>query len=119
MATQKYRDDSHRLLAQARAELDAGELRQASEKGWGAAALIIKAIAEQRGDWEHSRHRHFATAAARLRSEMGNRDIVRFFLSAESLHINFYEDHWPPSVISESLDDVERLLDLLDPLVRE
>ena len=65
MATQKYRDDSHRLLAQARAELDAGELRQASEKGWGAAALIIKAIAEQRGDWEHSRHRHFATAAAR------------------------------------------------------
>ena len=119
MTTQKYRNDSWGLFAQARKELDDGDLRQASEKGWGATALMLKAIAEQRGgDWEHSRHRHFAIAAARLRSEMGNRDIVRFFQSAESLHVNFYEDHWPPAVISESLDDVERLLDLLDPLVR-
>ena len=120
MATQKYRDDSWVLFFQARAELDAGDLRQASEKGWGAAALMIKAVAEKRGgDWEHSRHRHFSRAASRLRSELGNHDVVRFFQVAESLHINFYEDQWDPEVISASLDDVERLLDLLDPLSQE
>ena len=119
MTTQKYRNDSWSLFAQARKELDDGDLRQASEKGWGAAALMLKAIAEQRGgDWEHSRHRHFAIAAARLRSELGNRDVMRLFNVAESLHGNYYEDHFPPAVVSESLDDVERFLELLDPLVR-
>lgn len=118
MTTRKYRDDSRALLAHARRELVGGDLRQASEKGWGAAALMIKAVAEQRGgDWEHSRHRHFANAAGRLRSELGNRDVVRLFNVAESLHVNFYEDQWAPSDISDALDDVERFLDLLDPLV--
>ena len=117
MATQKYRENSWVLFFQARAELEAGDLRQASEKGWGAAALMIKAVAEQRGgDWEHSRHRHFAKAAGRLRSELGNRDVVRLFNVAESLHGNFYEDQWDPSHISEALDDVEQFLDLLEPL---
>ena len=119
MATQKYRDASRHRLAQARTKLDDGDLRQASEKGWGAAALMIKAVAEQRGgDWEHSRHRHFSRAASRLRSELGNREVTRLFNVAESLHGNFYEDQLQHSDISESLDDVARFLDLLEPLVR-
>ena len=119
MTTQKYRDDSRGLLAQARTELDAGDLRQASEKGWGAAALMIKAIAEGRGnDWEIFRHRHFSRAASRLRSELGNRDVTRLFNVAESLHGNFYEDQLRPEDVSESLDDVERLLDLLEPIAQ-
>ena len=117
MATQKYRNDSRRLMTQARTELAQGDLRQASEKGWGAAALMLKAIAEAR-DWDHDRHRHFAGAAGRLRSEMGNRDIVRFFNVAESLHGNYYEDQMAAGDIAESLDDVERLLDLIEPLAR-
>ena len=36
MTTVTYLAASRSLLAQARAELDAGDLRQASEKGWGA-----------------------------------------------------------------------------------
>ena len=51
MTTRKYRDDSRSLLAQARDELARGDVRQASEKGWGAAAQILKAVAEQRG-WD-------------------------------------------------------------------
>ena len=117
MATQKYRENSRALLAQARAELASGDMRQASEKGWGATALMLKAIAEQR-EWDHERHRHFANAAGRLRSEMGNRDIVRFFQVAESLHVNCYEDQMRPADIAESLNDVDRLLDLLEPLAQ-
>ena len=117
MATQKYRNDSRGLMVQARAELAQGDLRQASEKGWGAAALMLKAIAEAR-EWDHDRHRHFAIAAGRLRSEMGNGNIVRFFQVAESLHGNFYEDQWTSEDIAQSLDDVDRLLDLLEPLAQ-
>ena len=49
MTTEKYREASRHLLAQAHGELYAGDVRQASEKGWGAAAQVVKAIAEQRG----------------------------------------------------------------------
>ena len=115
MATQKYHDDSRALLAQARFELAEGDVRQASEKGWGAVALMLKAIAEQR-DWEHGKHRQLSRVASRLRSETGNRDVFRYFQVADSLHGNFYEDIMPARDIAEALDDVEQLLDLLEPL---
>ena len=76
MATRKYHDDSRVMLAQARFELAEGDARQASEKGWGAVALMLKAIAEQRG-WEHGKHRQLSRVASRLRSETGNRDVFR------------------------------------------
>ncbi len=115
MATEKCHDDSRALLAQARYELAEGDVRQASEKGWGAVALMLKAIAEQR-DWEHGKHRQLSRVASRLRSETGNRDVFRYFQVADSLHGNFYEDIMPARDIAEALDDVEQLLDLLEPL---
>ena len=116
VATQKYLNDSRTLLAQGRAELAQGDVRQASEKGWGAAALMLKAIAEQRG-WEHGTHRHLSRMASRLRAETGDRDIYRWYQVADALHGNFYEDETAPEDIGESLDDVARLLDKLEPLL--
>ena len=107
VATQKYRNDSRTLLAQGRAELAQGDVHQASEKGWGAAALMLKAIAEQRG-WEHGKHRHLSRMASRLRAETGDRDIYRWYQVADALHGNFYEDETAPEDIGESLDDVAR-----------
>ena len=43
-----YRSAATQLLAQARQELARGDVRQASEKGWGAAAQAVKAVAESR-----------------------------------------------------------------------
>ena len=40
-------------MEQANEELARDDLRQASEKGWGAASQIVKAVAEERG-WEHN-----------------------------------------------------------------
>ena len=57
MTTQTYQQASQLFLAEAKQELAAGDLPQASEKGWGATAQTLKAVAEQRG-WEHSQHRH-------------------------------------------------------------
>ena len=66
--TTDYRASSHTMMAQSRDELAKGDLQQASEKGWGAAAQMMKAIAESRG-WEHGRHRHLHQIASRLRAE--------------------------------------------------
>ena len=49
------------LLRQAREELAAGDVRQASEKGWGACARMVKAIAP-RHDWEHQGRRELFQA---------------------------------------------------------
>ncbi|MYC34668.1 MAG: PaREP1/PaREP8 domain-contain protein [Chloroflexi bacterium] len=116
MTTQKYRESSRHLMTQARAELAAGDVRQASEKGWGAAALMLKAVAEERG-WEHGRHRHHLRTAGRLRAELGDRTIMDDFGRANLLHENFYEDEFTFDYIAESLDRVEALLNKLEPLL--
>ena len=116
MTAQQYQQASEHFLAQARQELAAGDLPQASEKGWGAATQMLKAIAEQRG-WEHNRYRHYHQAATRLRAETGDGDIRRFFNSASELHENFYENDMDAAIVAESLDDVEALLNKLRPLL--
>ena len=117
MTTQKYRDDSRHLLAQARTELDAGDVRQASEKGWGAAAQIVKAVSESRG-WRHRGHRLLFDAVDTLRDETNDVEVRRLFDVANALHFNFYEDWRSAESVSAGLDDVEIFLDKLDPLVR-
>ena len=118
MTTQTYQPASQRFLVQAKQELAAGDLQQASEKGWGATAQIFKAVAEQRG-WEHGKHRHLSRAARRLRVETGDRDVYRFFSVANDLHGNFYENEMSAEDIAESLDDVQALLDRLETLLKQ
>ncbi len=116
MTTQTYQAAGWQLLAQARAELAAGDARQASEKGWGAAAQMVKAIAEQRG-WQHGGHRQLFAALRQVRNETGNEDIRRLFAVANRLHTNYYEDWLDSETVAEDLDDVEQLLNLLEPLL--
>ena len=118
MTTQQYQQASEHFLAQARQEHSDGDLAQASEKGWGAAAQILKAIAEQRG-WEHNRHRHYLRIASRLRAETGDGDIRRLFGVASLLHENFYENQMEAEDVAGGLDDVEALLDKLIPLLNQ
>ena len=115
MTTATYRAASRHLLVQARAELDKGDTRQASEKGWGATAQILKAIAERRG-WEHKSHAAFCTVIAQLATEIPDDDLYSWFHTANSLHTNFYENLMNVDTVRVGLDDVERLLDLLEPL---
>ena len=118
MTTQQYQQASERFLAQARRELADGDLPQASEKGWGATAQILKAVAEQRG-WEHRRHRHHLVTVSRLRAETGDGDIRRLFNTASTLHENCYENTMPAFEVAESLDDVEALMNKLIPMLTQ
>ena len=113
--TTAYQAASRPLLAQARKELAEGDTRQASEKGWGAAAQMVKAIAEQRG-WDHKTHRHIWQVVKKLADERRDITISRLFRSANHLHSNFYEDIDDPNNVADALNDVERLIELLEPL---
>ena len=118
MTTQTYQQASERFLAQARAELSDGDLAQASEKGWGAAAQMVKAIAEQRG-WRHRGHALLFEAVDALADEAGDQDIARLFDVASALHVNFYENWRSATNISRGLDDVETLIGKLSPLLHQ
>ena len=115
MTPQTYQSASRQLLAQGREELTAGDVRQASEKGWGAAAQMVKAIAEQRG-WTHRSHAALYNAVSRLVAETGDDEVGRLFHIASALHVNFYEDWDNAENVTRGLDDVERFLDRLEPL---
>ena len=118
VTTQKYQQATERFLAQARQELAVGDLPQASEKGWGTTAQILKAVAEQRG-WEHDRHRHYLRITSRLRSETGDGDIRRLFNTASALHENFYENEMETADVADGLNDVEALINKLIPLLSQ
>ena len=112
---QSYLSASQRLLAQGREELTRGDVQQASEKGWGAAAQIVKSVAEQRG-WEHRSHAALFNAVSLLVSETGDAEIRRLFHVASALHVNFYEDWDNAENVASGLDDVERFVNKLEPL---
>ena len=115
MVAQTYRAASRDLLAQGRAELARGDTRQASEKGWGAAAQMVKSVAERRG-WAHQSHAALYRVVSRLVSETGDADIRNLFYIASALHTNFYENWDTAENVAGALDEIERLLDRLAPL---
>lgn len=115
MVAQNYQHSSRRLLAQGLAELASGDTRQASEKGWGAAAQMLKAIAERRG-WDQKRHIALGRVVGRLADETGDVEIRRLYRVTSDLHTNFYEDLDEPAHVAAGLADVELFLDKLENL---
>ena len=105
------------FLGKAREYLAAGDLHQASEKGWGAAAHMAKAVALTQG-WPYERHGQFHQVMNRARTLTGNDRIRSLHGRAERLHVNFYEtrEDLDQEAIKEDLADIAELLDILGPL---
>ncbi len=97
------------LLEKAREALAQGDLRQASEKGWGASAQIAKAVAARR-DWQHQSHASLFTVVSRLARETGDHSLHVGFHAANSLHYNFYEDWMDRESVEAGLDHVREFL---------
>lgn len=104
-----YREASRHLLFQAHAELDAGDLRQASEKAWGAAAQMVKAAAQLRG-WDHYSHRGLFVTVDQLTEETGDSEIHSLFAFATGLHTNY-------EINAFSTDAVARYLTLTEEFI--
>ncbi|MDE0169167.1 MAG: PaREP1 family protein [bacterium] len=118
MQTLTYQEAARQLLVQGFAELAEGDSRQASEKGWGAAAQIIKAVASNRG-WKHDSHAALYRVVGNLVTETRDDGIRKRFTTANALHQNFYENWGDADYVSGGLADVKDLLDKLEPLLEQ
>ena len=118
MATVAFHADaSRRMIERAAVELANGDSLQASEKGWGAAAHAVKAIAEGRG-WRHTDMADLFIVARRFADEMEQPEIRTLFKVAGGLHTNIYEGWLGDDYVADSLADVRRLLAMLDEVAR-
>ena len=104
------------FLAKAGGYLAEGDLLQASEKGWGAAAQMVKAVAEARG-WAHSGHRQLFVAVDLLVKETGDEQLRVAFGLANVLHINFYDGLLPREDVEAYLAHIREFVGRLEELV--
>jgi len=108
-SAERYLEGAEELLAQAREELSRGDLRQASEKVWGACALAIKAYALHREGRKLKSHRELWEYKNRVAKELG--DWVRaVFRQANTMHTNFYEDQATKEDIEDVIKEVSKLV---------
>lgn len=91
---------------------------QASEKFWGAASQMIKALATERGLGLRS-HGELHAFVAKLEKESGDPDVRRLWQSATSLHQNFYENWLPPEMVEGNAEDVKKLIEKLRKLLKQ
>ena len=104
------------FLSQAFEELARGDLAQASEKGWGAASQMIKAIAQERR-WYHYSHISLGDIVDRLSRETADSTLTDLFDIANRLHINFYENRYSSAIIQNRLCQVRRFVDRVEGLL--
>ncbi len=112
---QYYNSTAREFLTKAREHLAEGDLLQASEKGWGAAAQAVEAVCEVRG-WLHSGHGHLFTAIDGMAAETGDEEIRTAFGLAGTLHTNFYEGWLSRETVEAYLSRVAELVEKLEPL---
>ena len=111
-----HRERSRHFLSLVDDELARGELEEASNKVWGAAAHAIKAVAESRG-WEHHAHALLQRTVERLIHEEGApRHLFGQYMMASAFHQGFYA--WPPPayVIRYGRDIIAEFIATLESL---
>ena len=118
-AVEDYRQQAHIFLGRAREYLAVDDLHQASEKGWGAAAWMAKAVAVTHS-WQYENHAQFGVV---LRNANALRQNGRLRLLSEvayGLHRSYYTRKLflDADTIGQSLDDMAELLDILEPLMK-
>jgi PaREP1/PaREP8 domain containing family protein len=90
-------------------ELQKGDLRQASEKVWGACALAIKAHAAARKRLVPKSHADLWLYKDEVANELGEW-IRGAFLMADSMHKNFFEGLATAMDVAVALGEVEKLV---------
>ncbi len=117
-AVLEFRQQSRLFLARARTYLAEGDLHQASEKGWGAAAHMVKAVAEALGQPYRS-HDEFGRRLVGWSRQTGDDRLRQLRLVANELHGNYYkrETLLDAEEIASNLNDIQELLDRLEPLI--
>ncbi len=116
-AVADYRQQAREFLVKSRQYLSEDDLHQASEKGWGAAAWMAKAVADARG-WEYEKHPQFSVMLNNARRVTGDVRLLGMAGIANDLHGNFYtrKRFLDAESIALGIDQIEILLGILEPL---
>ena len=112
-----YREQSRLFLARAQQYLADDDFHQAAEKGWGAATWMAKAVAEAQG-WRYKTHEEFFRVMYQAEDLSGDGRLGNLRSVANELHGFFYTRKMflRSDVIDQGLNQVELLLDILQPL---
>ena len=112
-----YAAQAHEFLANFREYLAQGDQHQASEKGWGAAAHMAKAVAVAQ-ELTYESHPDFSEVIYKARTATGNSQLRGLRSIANELHGNYYKRkrHLNATSIREDLDSIAEMLDILHPL---
>ncbi len=105
------------LLEQAREELRKGDLRQAAEKVWGAAALSIKAYAYWKEGKRLASHGELWGYKEKVSKELGEW-VREAWIMASSMHICFYEGWCARGDVEITCRHVERLVKEVEERIR-
>jgi hypothetical protein len=108
---------SEKYMMEAEEFLRRGDLVQASEKAWGAASQIVKALAAREGR-ELRSHGELHRQAAKIAGETRDEEIRILWQSAGMLHQNFYENWLPPEMVEGNIKDVKKLVEKLRHLLK-
>ena len=113
-----YEAQARQFLEKAQEYLREGELHQASEKGWGAASHMAKAVALSQG-WSYDTHAEFSVVINNATLVTGDDSLRGLRGLANDLHGNFYRRHrhLDPEMIARDLASMAELVELLAPLV--
>ncbi|WP_419842610.1 PaREP1 family protein [Candidatus Poriferisodalis sp.] len=117
IAAADYVEQAREFIERSRAYLADDQLHQASEKGWGAAAHMAKAVALTQG-WDYETHADFSVVLNNAYRRLGDERIRLLRSVANDLHGNFYrrKRFLDADIIGRDLENVNELVDALTPL---
>jgi HEPN domain-containing protein len=113
----EYIEASRELLEQAREELGKGDVRQAAEKLWGAAALAVKAYAAWKDGRRLSSHGELWEYMRKMIGEIG-RWVRDAWAYANMMHTCFYEGWCSREDAEEAEKRIGRLVEEVAERIR-
>ncbi len=113
----EYLEAARELLEQARRELEEGDVGQAAEKLWSAAALAVKAYASWREGKRLTSHGELWDYTLVLRRELG-KWVTRVWGVANSMHTCFNEGWCKEEHVQDALEDVGKLVKNIEEKMR-
>ena len=106
----EYVEASEELLTEARKKLEKGNVRQATEKVWGSAALAVKAYASWKDGKRLTSHKELWKYKRKLEEELGDW-VYDAWMAANGMHTCFYEDWCTEKDVEEALTRVKKLVE--------
>ncbi len=113
-----YVEVAEDLLEEAREELRKGNVRQAAEKLWGAAALAVKAYAYWREGKRLTSHGELWEWKRRLGEELGEW-VHDSWASATEMHVCFYEGWCGGKDVAIAMKRIEKIVKEIASLVKK